>query len=704
MLLFLLPTVGFSQKKDVDTTEIEKDDVIEKIESIAEQTDAELDYTDLLENLDYYVKNPINLNNTNSDELRKLIFLNEIQITNLLAHIEKNGKLISINELQSVSGFDPETINKLLPYVYVSSKTSTRHFSFKEMFANSKNQLLMRYSQILEEQKGFSPITDSALNESPNSRYLGSPQKLYAKYRFTYYNNISFGITGEKDAGEVLAFRKDSLSQKVGSPKFLHKYNGFDFTSAHLCIRDFGVIKALAIGDYQAQFGQGLTLWTGLGFGKSGDATGIKKNGQGISPFTSVNENLFMRGIATTVGIKKIELSLFYSNKKIDANISSLDSTDSEVLYISSLQQTGLHSIPSEIADKDAIGETAYGGHIAYKAKKLNIGATAFKSEYSASLQRQFQLYNQFIFNGKENSNIGFDYSYVYKNINLFGEVSQSANNARAFLTGALLSLDQKVTLAVMYRNYDKKYQGLYSAAFAEGSSMANEKGIFFNILLKPSSAFTINAYMDNISFPWMRFRVNSPSKALDYLVQMNWIPSKKMAMYVRYRQTEKSLNSSDADDIIDFTTGTLKQNYRYNASFKVSSTITLKNRIDIIRYKIGEGSVNKGYLIYQDVVYKKIKSPLSFSFRYALFDADSYDSRLYAYETDVLYASSIPALYNKGIRYYLTAKYTLSRNIDFWLRFAQTSYSNVNSTGTGLTEIEGNTRSEVKVQMRIKF
>ena len=688
--MFFIPFSSFSQKKDIDSSGIEKDDVNQKIENIAEQTDAELDYTDLLEDMNYYLEHPINLNNTNAEELQKLMVLNDIQINNLFEHIAKNGKLLSLYELQSINGFDTETINKIIQYVYVSENVKKRHFSFKEMLNNSSNSLMIRYQQVLEEQNGFSPITDSALNESPNSRYLGSPEKIFARYRFTYYNNISFGVTAEKDAGEE--FFK-------GSQK-----NGFDFYSAHFYMKDFGVVKALAIGDYQVQFGQGLTLWTGLGFGKSSDGTGIKKNAAGIKPYSSVTENMFMRGAGTTLGIKDFELSLFYSSKKIDGNITAIDSLNSEVLYISSLQITGLHSTPNEVADKDAIGETAFGGHLCYKTKKLNVGATAFKSEYSANLQRQIQPYNQFQFNGNENTNIGIDYSYIFKNINFFGEISQSENNARAFLTGILLSLDSKISLSVLYRNYDIKYHALYSSAFGESSTPANEKGIYFGMYLKPIRSFTINAYIDNISFPWLKYRIDAPSNEIDYLLQVNWKPSKKIEMYGRYRQTNKEINNSDENDMMEVISGTLKQNYRYNASYKVSPSFTLKNRVEFKHYKIGTGTPQKGFIIYQDIAYKKMRSPFSFSLRYAIFDAETYDSRIYSYESDVLYGYSIPALYNKGTRFYITTHYKINRNIDVWLRFAQTYYSNISSIGTGLTQINGHTKSEVKVQLRLRF
>ncbi len=690
LLLFALPYHVFSQKKDVDSTDLNNEDLNQKIVRIAEQTDTQLDYTDLFENFEYYRNHPVNLNNATFSELQRLLILTDIQINNLLSHIEKNGKLISLVELQSIAGFDHETILRLLPYVYVSGKIDNRHFTFKEMLDNSTNQFVLRYQQVLQQEQGFLPISDSALSANPNSRYLGSPGIVYARYRFNYYNNISVGVTAKKDAGEQ--FFK-------GTEK-----NGFDFYSAHLFLRNFGILKALAIGDFQAQFGQGLTLWTGLGFGKSQDGTDIKKFAQGISPYRSVTDNLFMRGIATTIGYKDFEMSLFFSRKKIDANITSSDSVTGEVLYISSLEQSGLHATAAEIADKDAISENAYGGHICYKTRKLNFGATAFRSEYSADLQHPFHLYNQFEFNGKRNANFGVDYSYIIRNLNLFGEFSQSENTAKALLAGLLICPDKKLSLSLLYRNYDKKYQALYSSAFAESSSPANEKGVYIGILLKPFADVTVNAYVDNMIFPWLKYRVDSPSNGVDNSVQANWKPSKKLEMYILYRLTNKEINVAATNDVIDIPSKTTKQSCEYNIVYKVSVSVTLKNRVEFLNYKVGDGVTRKGYLIYQDVAFRKMKTPLSFSMRFALFDADSYDSRIYAFETDVLNAYSVPEFYYKGTRFYITARYSLNWNIDIWVRFSETDYSNRNSIGTGLTQINGHLKDEIETQLRIKF
>lgn len=108
--------------------------------------------------------------------------------------------------------------------------------------------------------------------------------------------------------------------------------------------------------------------------------------------------------------------------------------------------------------------------------------------------------------------------------------------------------------------------------------------------------------------------------------------------------------------------------------------------------------------MIYQDVIWRPENIPWSLTARYALFDTDTFDERIYAYENDVLYAFSVPAYYYKGSRAYLLFRYQASRRLECWLRYGMTWFANTNSLGSGLDEITGDTRSEIKVQVRVKF
>lgn len=689
-IVLLIPFNAYSQ-----STEDQKNEIIERrVEYLVDNAEeSNVDYTTTFEQLSFFYDRPLNLNRANLIELQELSLLTDFQINNLLSHIEENGRLMTLEELQTIDGFDVETIRFILPFVKVTSNVDSPQLTFKELLKNGTNQLFVRYQQIIEEKEGFSAISDSALAEKPNSRYLGNEARIYTRYKYNYGNHLSFGVTAEKDPGE----------------EFFNgtQQNGFDFYSAHFFLKNQGKVKQLALGDYQAQFGQGLTFWSGLAFGKSADIMSVKRSAIGLKPYTSVDENLFMRGAGLALKFDKIEVTTFYSRNKVDANIDYSDSTlvQDEVLSVTSIQQTGFHRTINELEDKDAITKQTMGGHIAYVTRKLNIGFTGVFNEINAQFNPNLQVYNQFRNTKSEQTNLGVDYNWVYKNFNFFGEFSQSLEAGKAIVSGALINLDSRLAFSVLYRNYDRNFNPIASAGIGENSVNENEKGLYFGIVAKPLNKFTISAYYDQFVFPWLKYQINTPSNGYQYLTQLTYKPSKKLEMYVRVKERRKGENTDiDLTEGIDYTVYRKQTNYRYNLSYQVSPSIKLKSRVELINSHLEETPTEVGYLIYQDVIYQALKSPFSFSFRYGIFDTDSYNARIYAYENDVLYVFSIPAYYNRGTRTYLTVRYKIRRGLDVWLRYGLTYYDNVDVISSGLEEIKGNTKSEIKAQLRFKF
>ncbi len=689
-MLLLAPLSLHGQKNDQQKFNL----LEQRIETIAENTeDEDIDYTTLFDYLSYIYDHPLNINNPkHEEELQQLKMLTDIQINNLYEHINRNGKLISIYELQAVPGWNLALIKNMLPFITVNVNLYAPSISFKEMLKNSTNEVFIRYSRILEQQEGYLPIDDSTLAASPNKRYNGSPDKIYSRYRFKFRNNVSLGFTGEKDAGEQYF----SGNQK----------NGFDFYSGHLYLRGFGKLKALALGDFHAQFGQGLTVWSGLAFGKSADVMTSKRNARGLRPYASVDENLFLRGAGATLEFGKLAFTAFGSHKKIDANISYDDTSSNFDGYtITSFQLTGLHRTPSELQDKKVISESHLGGNLQFNTRKLRIGFTGLHSDYNANVQRNLTYYNQFEFNTNKNTVLGADYNLLFKNFNFYGEVSRSANGGMAQIHGALISLDPSVALSIVYRDYQRDFQNNLSNAFAESSKNMNEKGVMIGLKLSKGKKLTLNAYLDQFKFPWLKYLVDKPNTyGHDYLVQLQYKPSKKLIMYGRIRSRDKPVNSIEEIDDIDFVVAKKQTNYRYNITYKVSESFTLRNRIELVDYKRGMAQKEQGYLVYQDIIYKPLSNPFSFSFRYALFETDSYNSRVYAYENDVLYYFSIPAYYRTGSRTYLTIKYQVRKGIDVWFRWAQWHLNNVDEIGAGNELILGNTKSDIRAQVRFKF
>jgi hypothetical protein len=687
LILAGLVTSVYGQKPEM--TLKEREDLISRIEQIAERSEQELDYTDLLDGLYQLLEQPVNINYATFEELKQLFFLSDIQAHKLIEYRNRFGLFVSIYELQAIEGFDRPLIELMEPLVSLSQDRPEYRTGLKNVFKYARHDVFLRYSRTLEMQEGYRDIPDSVKLDNPNGFYLGSPDRLYLRYGFNYHNKFRAGITADKDAGEEFF--------QGSQPR------GFDFYSGFAWATDMGIVKQLAVGDYHLEFGQGLTLWTGLSFGKSSDGVSVIKNQRRVRPNTSSNENLFLRGLAVTAGFGNFNLTTFYSGKQVDANIGNYDTLSQEIAFVTSLQETGYHRTNAEMEDRNAIRETLYGAHIDYSKNTLRIGATAFKSFLDKPLEPSGSLYQKYNFSGDENLNFGLDYNFIISRFNFFGEISGSENGGIAWLSGFQAALHPQLSLSVFYRDYGMKYQNLYSNAIGEGSTNQNEKGLYSGVRFDLHKNWTFTGYADFFNFPWLRFRADFPTRGEEYLGQLEYRVSRNISMYVRYRSDRKQTNLDTGENLKKIGE-THKQSFRYNIAYAVIPSLILKNRIEYLQFGNVEGQKSNGFLIYQDVLYRPENHPFDITLRYALFDTDDYDARIYAYENDVLYAFSIPGYFYKGSRFYLLIKWELLENLDFWVRYSQTFYTNQTTLSTGLDEINGNTRSEIKMQFRFKF
>jgi hypothetical protein len=513
--------------------------------------------------------------------------------------------------------------------------------------------------------------------------YVGTPAKYYLRYRYRLSERLTAGLTAEKDAGEPF-LDSDTMKQ------------GFDFYSVHLFYYGKNLVRTFALGDYHIQYGQGLVLWSGLAFGKSADVLNVKKNARGIIPYLSVEENVFMRGGAVSVGLNNFQTDVFYSDKKIDGSINTEQ-------YFVSLIETGKHRTYIERLREKTIGQKIFGGHTQYSDSRLNIGVTAIRTEFSEPMQKEIRPFNQYTFTGAAVTTYGIDYSYLWKNISFFGETGRSDNGAMATVNGALMALDRNVSVAVINRHYERDYVALQGNAFGENTVNANENGTYLAIALKPLDKITLNTYFDRFNFPWLRYLVNAPSSGYGILSQLTYSPSKTFEAYFRYRERSKPENELGDDNPLDVLCKVVQRNYRLNLRYKSLLSASFISRIEWVTY-VKEGSnTEHGFMISQEAEVKMGRK-ISAGATYVSFETDSYNSRIYAYEADVPYSYYIPFYYYRGNRYVLNLHYNITYSIDFWLRYSQTRYSNLSVIGSGLDEIDGDTKSEIKLQLRFSF
>jgi len=659
----------------------QEDAVLKNITShLAESLPEEEDLSALTERLSFYKEQPIDLNQAKPDQLKELVFLSALQISNLLRHIRVNGKLKDILELQGIDDFDTETIRRILPYVTVKPGQSYRGLlNLRNLLHNGNNELILRYGQVLKRQKGF--------DELPGSRYLGSPQKFRLKYKYYLGDQLSFALTGDKDAGESF----------LGS----HSQAGFDFLSASLGLYKNGRFKKIVIGDYSLQFGQGLSLWTGSSFGKGADVAGVAKKDTGLKPYTSADEFAFFRGAGSTVSVSKdIDITSFISFRNLDASLSK----SSEAEYsLTTIGISGLHRTASEIRNKGSLRQTAYGTALELRKTSLEAGLLAYHSSYEHQFTKGSARYRQYAFEGKELSNLGFWYSCNLRNIYLFGETAKSVPGGFALLQGAMTSISRSFSAVILYRNYAKDYHTFYSQGLGAGSDAANEQGWYGGIHWNRGTRWDISVYADLFHFPWAKYRIDSASDGADLMGQISYLPRKNLKLNFRIsiKVGEQNLSSSLP---VNPLARLYKENCRLGASWRLNSKMKMENRVEITQFRKGNAASTYGCMIFQDADYSPLSSRFSANIRLAFFSTASYENRIYAYEDDVLYGAG-SGLYNGlGFRSFLNMNYRLTGRLKAWLRYALYFYPGEEHTGSGLDEITGSSKPEIKLQLRYQF
>jgi len=641
-------------------------------ENFGEETNVAL----IIEDLEDLLENPVNINSTNERELSRLYLLNSVQINNLLNYIEESGPVFSIYELKTVDGFTPELLQKIQPFVAFREKPE-EPLSVKERMKHGKQELLLRSTGLLQKAVGYRKKSDGSIP------YEGNRLRYYARYRYQIRNKLSFGITAEKDPGE--AFFKGSNKK------------GFDYYSAHLSWNPGRNINQLTVGDFIVRSGQGLALWQGFSRGKTGSVLSVSKNGQGIRPSVSVDENAFFRGVAGVFCVGKTSVSLFCSHKKVDGNVET-DENGEE--YFTSLQTSGYHRTESEIASEKSVETTNAGGVFTATFKKLKLGATAIFQHFDKSFIRSSQLCNQYLFSGSENYTGSVDYLFCSGKYQLFGEAAISKSKGLAFVQGAVVHISDRLGISSLVRHFDKDYHALWGNAFAENSNTNNETGWYLGMRFLPVKFVTFSAYADLFRSEWINYTTAGPSNGRDIFAQVDVNMVKKINFYIRYKNEEKDRKYKAGKQYANRKERTQKTRLHFN--YKISDCIGLKTRFEHALFK--NETTEHGFLVFQDIHYSSPTFPLKVAARLSWFNTDSYNSRIYTYENDLLYTFSVPALYGKGLKTYLTLKYELRRNIDLWLKFEHTHLTDREIISSGYNQINGNNKTMLKFMLRLKI
>ncbi len=680
----------------MDTTEVPA----ETLEALAEDGAAG-DPTVLLEALADLRANPLDVNAATAEELAQIPAFSPLLAQAIVAFRAVNGPFASLPEVQRVAGVTADVYLDARPYLRIGARVEGEAPrpspyplvpSVREVAGGLRYTLTQRVQRRLDTPAGF-------LGPDSARTFAGSPERLYTRLQARFRRQVSLNVTLEKDPGEPFGFD--------GQP-------GYDFASAHVGLTGVGRLDALVVGDYAAEFGQGLVLWRASGFGKGPDAArGPIRSGRGLRPYGSVEENRFFRGAAATLALSpSVYVSAFASRRRLDASFVRPDSLALADGVVTGLGADGLHRTATERARKDALGETLVGGAAEYRIGGGRVGgrvgAVGYRARFDAPLVAGDRPYEAFDFEG-DGATMASVYADVRtRTIQGFGEVARAPSGAVGALGGVAADLGGGTEALVLARHYPRDFVTLHGYPFGERNGTGqNESGVYGGVRLRPGPALTVAAYVDAYRFPWLRFGVPRPSRGTEVLGFVEYRPRRWLRVYLQGRSEAREAGTEVRGRLFGSAVGGLmeetRQSLRLHAEYDANRRLRLRARIEGVRFLDGSDEAQAGVLFYQDVRWQAL-GPLRLDARLTLFDTDGFDARVYQFENDLTGVFAIPALSGRGARAYLLATLTPLDGLTVQAKLAATVFEDVARISSGPNTVEGDRVRDLGVQIRYTF
>jgi hypothetical protein len=531
--------------------------------------------------------------------------------------------------------------------------------AIKNETARTSLHLRSRLQEEMQQRKGFL-----------NGDYKGSRLKSYQRIAGTY-DNFSAGVLFDKDAGEL-------------------QFN--DFSTGYFRAKNIVDSISFLVGDYVVESGEGLILWRGFDVGKGANVLSpAHRNGRGIVPHLSSDEVYFFRGSAVTFQFSPVTFSLFFSQRKRDATIDT--ATHTATFY-----SAGYFRTENELTKRNTLPEKTFGGIAGYSmTKNISFGASFYRSQFDYTLL----IREGNIFSGKNLSLGSLFFDAKFSTIKLFGEAAQSSTRASGKILGGQFFPARNFTFITVWRNYDERFFSLHGLGFGERTETSNERGIYFGVSLRPARRVNLALYYDQFAFPQPTNTIFT-HRGNEVLCRAEFQQSPQLYFVLQTQKKENVVqrrffyhNEWYVQDVFQS-----KYQVRFIVDARTVNGFSFRERIDFVTVKQDYRSQrNNGILLYGDIG-KKLSEQISGTFRFVIFNTDSYESRVSEFEKDLTGALSIPSLYGKGIRWYIFVEWEIAENVMLQWKYSSTYRDDIKIIGTGNNAFPANTISALGMQL----
>ena len=649
-LLFILFVVAAGQIVQSQDTSRTSDQ--EVIESILDNASDEQDMQSFGEELEYFREHPVNILKPNYSELIKLPFVSSLLAEAIILYTD-TVEIISVEQLRSVSLMTPVLFDQLLPFITIE-RPNVYSFGINliPLRVNSRTRLERRVQ-----------LTDGFRN----SKFLGDANGSYQRIKIANAN-FEIAALAEKDVGE--------------------RYND-GLLAGYLSIKNISVVKNLVFGNYNISAGQGLVLAKNIPTSKGSDAIGqTRKRGSVISPSVSTDEYRYFYGTAARFAFHDVLVTGFYSTRKLPASIDTNG-------VATSFYTSGVYRTVNDLQRQNTLVEKVIGGKIDYlvdatKTISLNLMNVAYQNYLKPTL---FDLH------GRKSISAGsLSWEIPFYGFVTFGEAATNDGDQFSKAIGVVYSITKSFAVSYHHRAFTKGYTSPFARPFGERDNIGDgELGNYLGLEIRDKNT-NINSYIDQYYLPSVSNGFGVTGR--DMLIHIQESISRQLEFTFQIRNKTKSqIEIRNADDERSQT------NYRIAYKFKASPQFSLSQRFEFVKVSYHPSRYNEnGFLTFVEGVLRNRKKGITLKARCIFFDTQSYDSRLYQYESDVAGNFSNPPIYGKGIRWYMIAGYEFVENFHLSFKYSETKKLNEVVLGSGDDEIRGNVDNRIAVQLDFEF
>lgn len=620
------------------------------LEKYLEQLEDATEQSQLIEQLEDLLKQPLNLNKATLQEMLHIPGFPEKGAYAILQAQKSKKKITSIDQAKELITDDEELWDWLSQFITVKEKKQPLSWHLGGR---------IRFQQRQEKSKGFE-----------KNIYEGSPSKIYQRYRFTIPGRLRVATLFEKDPGET----------KISD----HQIFNIEYKLSSLRSK-------VIIGNYTVNLGFGLMLWSPFSVRKgSAPFYSVRRNDKVIRSYLSSFEAKYFQGIAVQSNPGSWEFIGWASDLKNDANI-----TDNG--FISSFYESGYHrtTLEQEKQNKAVI-----------KSKGISIGKTIVKNfkiqlnkmdlEFNPEIQSSnsepldFQLY------GKKQEYSGINIMGNLGSFNAFGEIVWQNSHGLATIAGTKGQW-KRTKLLILHRYYSPKYFNPFSQGFGETSTTNNESGWYIAFLFSPVSKSKITLAADQFTSQWKTYFSPSTQRGSDFYLQWEQRVNSSFRFYLRYTNDSKAqllVRKLEAPPLRELMIPTNRDRIRFHFTMNFTKDSQINGRFETVRFSTSpqenhfiQPSSKNGWLLYWDFRTKYFSNSL-ISSRVTFFDTPTYDTRLYQFENDLPGILSSKLLYGRGVRFYVILKFELWQKFQFSTKYASTRYENRETIGSGWDEI----------------